>query len=121
MKLFKKDLIRKAEFEKRAGFTTMAAYGFANKKEDNKVFESFLPIIIREANDERLYVKKAVNWALRSIGKRNQDLRELAIQTAEEILKLDTKSAKWIAKDAIRELNLEKLNVLDYPRSIYRK
>ena len=112
--------IRKPEFEKRAGFAIMAAYGFANKEAENSVFENFIPILKREATDERLYVKKAINWALRNIGKRNQDLREIAIETAKEILEMDSKAAKWIAKDALRELNQDKLNVLDYPRSIYR-
>ena len=112
--------LREAEFEKRAGFVVMAAYGFAYKKDGNEVFESFFPIIKREANDNRIYVKKAVNWALRNIGKRNQDLKNRAIEVANEILEMDTPSARWIAKDALRELQGEKLNVLDYPRSIYR-
>lgn len=55
----------------------MACYGFANKNADNVIFEQFLPIIEREATDERLYVKKAVNWALRNIGKRNIELNAL--------------------------------------------
>ena len=86
---------RKPEFEKRAGFATMAAYCMADKKSDNELFENFFPIIEREANDERLYVKKAVNWALRSIGKRNVDLNIKAIETAQNILNLDTKAAHW--------------------------
>lgn len=109
------------EFTKRAAFAIMAAYGFANKKASNGVFEQFFPIIEREACDERLYVKKAVNWALRSIGKRNIDLKEHSIAVAEQILKLDNKVSNWIAKDALRELTKEKVNVQDYPRSIYRK
>jgi len=111
---------REREFEKRAGFTTMAAYGFANKKVKNEVFESFFPIIIREAKDDRVYVKKAVNWALRNIGKRNIDLKNQAIEVAKEIQLINSKSAVWIAKNAIRELQNEKANILDYPRSIYR-
>lgn len=59
---------------------------------------------IREASDERNYVRKAVNWALRQIGKRNDNLKKEAIKTAEEILKIDNKTAQWIAKDALREL-----------------
>lgn len=108
------------EFVKRAGLVVMAVYGFADKKSENPVFESFLPVLMREAKDDRVYVKKAVNWALRQIGKRNIDLKEVAIKTAIEIEKFESKSAKWIAKDALRELRGEKLNVLDYPRSIYR-
>ncbi len=111
---------RKSEFEKRAGFATMAAYCMADKKAGNEVYESFLPLIIKASTDERLYVKKAVNWALRSIGKRNIDLNKKAIETAETILLIDSPAAQWIAKDAIKELSSAKANVLDYPRSIYR-
>ncbi len=111
---------RKREFEKRAGFTTIAAYCMADKKADNAIYEQFFPIIKNASTDERLYVKKAVNWALRNIGKRNIDLNKQAIIIAKEILTLDTKSAKWIAKDALRELEKEGINILDYPRTIYR-
>jgi 3-methyladenine DNA glycosylase AlkD len=109
------------EFVKRAGLVLMAVYGFADKNADNTVFESFFPVLIREAIDERIYVKKAVNWALRQIGKRNIDLKQRAIETAEIIATKNTKSAMWIAKDALHELKGERLNVLDYPRHIYRK
>ena len=112
---------RNREFEKRAGFVLMATYGFADKKASNKVFEQFFPILIEHANDDRIYVKKAVNWALRQIGKRNIDLHRKAIETANIILKQDSRSAQWIAKDALKELQGEKVNILDYPRSIYRK
>lgn len=111
---------RKPEFEKRAGFTIMASYCMADKKSDNELFESFLQIIKIEANDERLYVKKAVNWALRNIGKRNIDLNRKAIIIANEILELESKSAKWIAKNAINELQKEGIRISDYPRSKYR-
>jgi len=113
--------LRTKEFEKRAGFTIIAAYCMADKKATNEVYEQFFPIIKNAATDDRIYVKKAVNWALRSIGKRNKDLNKKAIALAEEILAIDNKAAKWIAKDALRELTGEKLNVLDYPRAIYRK
>ena len=112
---------RNNEFEKRAGFVLMATYGFADKNAENKVFEQFFPILIKHANNERIYVKKAINWALRQIGKRNVDLQKKAIIIAKEILKQDSKSAQWIAKDALKELQGEKVNILDYPRSIYRK
>ena len=111
----------KSEFIKRAGFVIMAAYGFADKVAENEVFESFLPLIEREADDDRIYVKKAVNWALRNIGKRNIDLRQEALSMAHRILKRDTKSAIWIAKNAIKELESAKLKGMEYPRSIYRK
>lgn len=68
-----------------ASFATMAAYCMADKKAANSVFEQFIPIMLREATDERLYVKKAVNWALRSIGKRNPDLNKIAVKTAIKI------------------------------------
>lgn len=112
---------REAEFEKRAGFATMAAYCMADKKSENTLFEQFLPIIIREACDDRLYVKKAVNWALRNIGKRNTDLNNKAIETAYELLEINNKSAKWIATNALTELQKENLRMSDYPRAVYRK
>lgn len=111
---------RQPEFEKRAGFTIMAAYCMADKHADNAVFESFFSIIKREANDDRLYVKKAVNWALRNIGKRNIHLHQLAIQTAHEILEMNNKSAQWIAKNALSELLKDNIRMSDYPRAIYR-
>jgi len=109
-----------SEFVKRAGFVIMAAYGFANKKSDNEVFEGFFQPIEREADDDRLYVKKAVNWALRNIGKRNVDLHKRAMEVANRILISDSKSAKWIANNALSELKKPDLNILDYPRHIYR-
>ena len=112
---------REREFEKRAGFAMMAAYCMADKKSDNDLFEQFFPIIKRAANDERLYVKKAVNWALRNIGKRNIDLKEAAIDVANEILKFDSKSAKWIAKNALRELQKDGVRMSNYPRNKYKK
>ena len=111
---------RTREFEKRAAFTSIAAYCMADKKADNAVFEQFFPIIKREVTDDRIYVKKAVNWALRNIGKRNIDLNKKAIKTANEILKTEAKSAQWIAKNALKELQSETANILDYPRAIYR-
>lgn len=112
---------RTPEFEKRAGFAMMAAYCMADKKSDNDLFEQFFPIIIREANDERLYVKKAVNWALRNIGKRNVDLKHQAINVANLLLKNKTPPANWIAKNALSELQKTGIRSSDYPRDIYRK
>ena len=111
---------RSAEFEKRAGFATMAAYCMADKFADNAVFENFLSIIETNANDDRLYVKKAVNWALRNIGKRNKDLKKLAIASAKTIAVSNTKSAQWISKNALKELQNETVNSFDYPRALYR-
>lgn len=111
---------RVPEFEKRACFATIAAYCMADKKASNEVFEQFFPLIKKAATDERLYVKKAVNWALRSIGKRNIDLNKRAIEEARKLLSIQARSAQWIAKDALRELQHQKVNILDYPRNIYR-
>jgi len=111
---------RKKEFEKRAGFTIIAAYCMADKVSPNNLFEQFLPIIKRECKDERLYVKKAVNWALRNLGKRNTDLKLKAVSLAEEILKINDKTATWIAKNALKELTNEKVRISDYPRKVYR-
>jgi len=98
---------RDEEFVKRAGFALMAWLAFKDKKAKDEQFEVFFPIIKRESTDNRLLVKKAVNWALRQIGKRNLNLNKKAIETAREIQKVDSKSAKWVASDAIRELTSE--------------
>ena len=111
---------RAPEYEKRASFATLAAYCMADKTSDNELFEQFFPIIKREANDERLYVKKAVNWALRNIGKRNIDLNEKAIDVANEIFNFESKAAKWIAKDALKELQKDDVRMSNYPRAKYR-
>ncbi len=92
------------EFVKRAGFTMMAVLAVHDKKATDADFLRFLPIIKDQSVDERNYVKKAVNWALRQIGKRNQNLNKAAIKTANEIRTIDSKSARWIASDALREL-----------------
>ena len=85
----------------------MACRAVSDKNADDEIFETFFPIIKREAFDKRNYVKKAVNWALRQIGKRNIELNKKAILIAGEIQKMDSRSAKWIASDAIRELTGE--------------
>jgi 3-methyladenine DNA glycosylase AlkD len=92
------------EFIKRAGFVLMAEYAVHNKSAENEVFISFLPVIEREAWDDRNFVKKAVNWALRQIGKRNNDLKTAAIESANRILSQNSKAAKWIAANALKEL-----------------
>jgi len=93
---------REREFERRAGFALMAVLAWKDKKAKDKDFLRFFPLIKKYSFDERNFVKKAVNWALRQMGKRNAFLRKQAIKTAKEILKMDT--VKWIAKDALREL-----------------
>jgi 3-methyladenine DNA glycosylase AlkD len=95
---------REEEFVKRAGFVLMAALSVHDKKADNEEFLDFLPVIKKEATDGRNFVRKAVNWSLRQIGKRNAELNIAAIQTAKELQAMESKSAKWIASDAIREL-----------------
>ncbi|MFQ5761405.1 MAG: DNA alkylation repair protein [Candidatus Bathyarchaeia archaeon] len=95
---------RNEEFIKRAGFTLMACLAVHDKNAKDEQFTNFLPIIKRESIDDRNFVKKAVNWALRQIGKRNLNLNRKAIEVAKEIEKLNSKSAKWIACDTIREL-----------------
>lgn len=111
----------KHEFTKRAGFVLMACYGFTDKKAANKVFKEFFPVMIREAEDERLYVRKAINWALRQVGKRNTDLHQEAIKVANKILKIEHPSAQWIAKDALRQLTKTNVSILNYPRWIYKR
>lgn len=95
---------RKNEFEKRAGFVLMAEISVHDKRVPNKVFFAFLPMIRRESWDERNFVKKAVNWALRQIGKRNGRLNRAAIAEAERIGKMESPSARWIATNALKEL-----------------
>jgi 3-methyladenine DNA glycosylase AlkD len=95
---------RDEEFVRRAGFVMMAALSVHDKKASDSRFLVFLPIIKSRSTDERNFVKKAVNWALRQIGKRNQNLNEAAIKTATEIKTIDSKGARWIASDALREL-----------------
>ena len=95
---------RPEEFVKRAGFVLMAQLAVHDKEANDRKFDNFFSIIRREATDHRNFVKKAVNWALRQIGKRNRHLNQLAVETAKEIRNIDSKAAKWIAADALREL-----------------
>lgn len=99
--------LRDEQFVKRAGFVLMARLAVSDKKADDSRFEQFFPMMLREADDERNFVKKAVNWALRQIGKRNLALNVKAIETAKEMQGIYSKSARWIASDAIRELSGE--------------
>ena len=97
------------EFVKRTAFVLMCSLAVHDKKAPDELFISYLSIIEREAWDERNFVRKAVNWALRQIGKRNPVLREKAIESGERIKAQGTKSARWIAGDALRELHDEKI------------
>lgn len=99
---------RKEEFVKRAGFVLMAESAVHNKNITDDTFMEFLPFIEQEAWDDRNFVKKAVNWALRQIGKRNKLLHKKAIETAKRISEQNYPSAKWIAKDALKELRNSK-------------
>jgi 3-methyladenine DNA glycosylase AlkD len=95
------------EFIKRAGFVLMARLAVGNKMVSDAGLAEFLPHLLRGAADERNLVKKAVNWALRQIGKRSIALNALAITTGEEMTTLNNKAARWIAADALRELRSE--------------
>jgi len=96
-------------FVKRAGFSLIAWLAVHDKKKEDSEFVSFLKIIERESTDERNYVRKSVNWALRQIGKRNIEMNKKALELSKKIQKIDSKSARWIASDAIRELTCEKV------------
>ncbi len=95
---------REEEYEKRAGFVLMAELAVHDKDAKDQVFLDFLPLIIGGASDRRNFVKKAVNWALRQIGKRNLKLNRAAVSTALKIQKMELGAAKWVASDALREL-----------------
>lgn len=100
---------RDEEFVKRAGFVLMACLAVRDKKAGDDQFEAFLPVIQREAADGRNAVKKAVNWALRQIGKRNLALNAKAVAAAEDIARMEAPAARWVASDALRELTGEKV------------
>ncbi|WP_455277912.1 DNA alkylation repair protein [[Eubacterium] cellulosolvens] len=98
---------REEEFVKRTAYSLIACLAWHDKEAEDRKFIKLLPVIEFGATDERNYVKKAVNWALRNIGKRNRKLNRAAIKSAKRIWRIDSKAAKWIASDAIRELNSE--------------
>ena len=95
---------RREELVKRAGFTMMATLAVHDKAAGNEVFRSYLGRVREEATDERHNAKKGVNWALRQIGKRNPILNREAIRMAKRIRKTGSRAARWIAADALREL-----------------
>lgn len=98
---------REEEFVKRAAYALLACLAWHDKEAADAIFVRLLPVIRRGATDERNFVKKAVNWALRNIGKRNLRLNQAALRAAKEIRRMDSRSARWIAADAIRELEGE--------------
>jgi 3-methyladenine DNA glycosylase AlkD len=95
---------RRAEFQKRAAFSLAAYLSYKDKSSEDARFEQFLLVVEREAHDERNFVRKAINWALRNIGKRNLCLNRAAIRAAQRIRQQGTRTARWIAADALREL-----------------
>lgn len=92
-----------SEFVRRVGIVMIAGFAVHDKKAANAAFEDFLPLLEQYAFDGRNFVKKAVNWSLRQIGKRNEYLYRQAIACAERIREQGTSSAQWIAADALRE------------------
>ena len=101
--------LRSEEFVKRAAFALMASLAVHDKEAQDEAFLAFLAVIERECTDDRNFVKKAVNWALREIGKRNLGLNAAAIDSADAIRRIDSQSARWIASDALRELKSDKV------------
>jgi len=92
------------EFVKRAAFAMIAGLAVHDNAAADAQFEPFLRLVRRASTDDRNFVKKAVNWALRSIGKRNRRLNLRAVAVTKEIARMDSNAARWIAADALREL-----------------
>lgn len=109
---------RPEEFVRRAGFVLMAVQAVHCRTLPDETFEAYFPLMLQYATDERNFVRKAVNWALRQVGKRNPALRQRARQTAQEMLSIDSSSAHWIARDALRELEKAPRNRKTTPPSI---
>ena len=102
---------RSEEFVKRTAFALIAELAAHDKKASDEKMAQFLPVIVSQSTDGRNFVKKAVNWALRNIGKRNLHLNYLAIETAKQIQQIDDRTAHWVAADALRELTSEKVQL----------
>jgi 3-methyladenine DNA glycosylase AlkD len=100
---------REEEFVKRTAYALIACLAWHDKAAGDEEFIKFFPVLKQGSTDDRNYVKKAVSWALRNIGKRNLALNRAAVEVAQEIQGIDSKSARWIASDAIRELESEKI------------
>jgi len=98
---------REEEFVRRTAFSLLACLAWHDKKSEDERFIELFPVIVQGATDERNFVKKSVNWALRNIGKRNLNLNKAAINTAKEIKQLNSKAARWVASDTLRELESE--------------
>ncbi len=95
---------RPEEFVRRAGFVLMAVQAVHRRDLPDPSFLNYFPLMLEYANDERNFVRKAINWALRQVGKRNAALCQAAIRTARQMLEIDSPSARWIARDALQEL-----------------
>jgi 3-methyladenine DNA glycosylase AlkD len=98
---------REEEFVKRAAFALIACLAWHDKESEDEEFIKLLSVVKSGATDDRNFVKKAVNWALRNIGKRNPNLNKVAIKAAKEIQQIDSKTARWIASNAVKELESE--------------
>jgi 3-methyladenine DNA glycosylase AlkD len=98
---------RGEEFQKRAGFATMAALAVHGKELSETDLRPFLEAVVRESHDDRNFVRKAVNWALRQIGKRDLRSNAMAIEAAERIMAKGDRASRWVASDALRELRSE--------------
>jgi 3-methyladenine DNA glycosylase AlkD len=98
-----------AEFTRRAGYALLACLAWHDKNASDEQFIRTFPVITANVTDQRNFVKKAINWAIRNIGKRNLALNNAAVALSEQILKIDDKTARWIARDAIRELTSDKI------------
>lgn len=97
------------EFVRRAAFAMIASAAVHLKKEPDEALVAWLPLIVTHATDERNFVKKAVNWALRNIGKRSRACHGPAVETARALAESADRTARWIGKDALRELTAEKV------------
>lgn len=110
---------QEGEYQRRAGFVCMVAYAFTNKSASNEDIASFFSYIIKYSEDDRVYVKKAINWALRQIAKRNNDLFQEAIEIASFLAVKKDKSAQWIGRNALIQLRRPKIHMKNYPRNLY--
>lgn len=109
---------RDEEFVRRSAFALLATLAVHDKDAADECFSAALTLVEHAASDDRNFVKKAVNWALRNIGKRNLQLNTAAVTAAQRIQRQGTRSARWIAADALRELNSEAVQTRLQSRSI---
>jgi 3-methyladenine DNA glycosylase AlkD len=99
--------VREEEFVKRAAFSLIACLAWHDREASDDRFTDLFPVIQAASMDDRNYVKKAVSWALRHIGKRNLALNGETLKAARQIREKDSRASRWIALDAIRELESE--------------